>query len=257
MRPAITPMITSSRICPGPPSEALAKEGRHASSRSRRARTERERERVAPDAVERRVVKQARAEQERQESGVDDGFGEVTAQEAAQEPEAGDHITEARQAGRVLVVRTEAVGREVAPPRQGVRHGEERRDEDGFADRVRVDPVMGDRPADDGRPRGKLPAAAVVGDGGERRVVMKEPRRQVDVVRKRVGADRGPGAAGRVGVDVARQARDGREEDEPFHRRPEGRRGDDSSFSNSCHRVSGRSGVPPRDSMNVRTRSLP
>ena len=41
------------------------------------------------------------------------------------------------------------------------------------------------------------------------------------------------------------------------HLRPEGRRGDDKSVSNSCQRRSGLSAVPPRDSMNVRTRSFP
>ena len=102
----------------------------------------------------------------------------------------------------------------------------------------------------------------------QRRVVMEEPRRQVDVVRERVGADRRAGPARRVDVDVAGQATRPPAHPAPRHprrghprsghyRRPEGSRGDDSSFSNSCQRRSGRSGVPPRDSMNVRTRSLP
>src|SRR5947208_2628768 len=98
---------------------------------------------------------------------------------------------------------------------------------------------------------------------------MKDEGGEIDVVRETVRTNRRARDSFGVRVDVSREAGDCCKRDKmpiepdahptrlPVYRSLDGSRGEESRCSNSSQRRVGFSAVPPRDSMNLRTRSLP
>ena len=169
-------------------------------------RDQEERVRVAVERVEGGIVIEVGAEQQREQRRHGDAVAEMAPQQTGHHPQAGNDPQQSREPDGVLIVERETVARQVGPARQRIGDDEERRLHQGDADRVRVDPPAGARPADD---RGELrePAtAAVVGNRLECRVAVDQPGRQVDVVAVAVRANRRCGAAGGVDEHVAGKA---------------------------------------------------
>ena len=160
---------------------------------------EEERVNMTENAVVDPIVKEVGAKRHRRQRRERDGRGEVANEQAAQDGEPGQQIHQPGETRRVLVVGRKPVGQELRPAGQHMRGEEKRRDQQGRADRMRIDPAIGARPPSDARELRVSTAGKGTSLRLEGRVAAQKPRRQVDIVAVAVRAYRSGGVW--TGVD--------------------------------------------------------
>src|SRR5258708_1513691 len=108
-----------------------------------------ERERMAERAVEHAVVKEIGSPRNRGKGRQYDGAAEMRSQDPSKHCQARDHVHEACEAGRVLVIERKAVARKIRPRRQRVRDEKKRRHRYRGANRMQIQPASGGGPPAD------------------------------------------------------------------------------------------------------------
>jgi hypothetical protein len=162
-------------------------------------------------------VKEVRAPCKGNERREHHAFAESPPEHRADDGEAGKEIRDAGYSCGVLVIEGEAVARQVGPPRQHMPDDEEGKDEEGFADRARIEPSPRGRISTDRGEVGKGTAVPVVRQRLERRIAIDERGRQVHVVAVPIGTDRSVCVREGVDGDVRRDRHARRRGDEVAH----------------------------------------